>query len=246
MLEAFAEGKDAYAMMGSQFTGKPYEECYKNPDGSDTEIRKQMKVVLLSSMYGASKYGLSESLGISVDEAEEFRLSFFDKYRKIDAFIKETQAFAKRNGFVWIGDKARKRRLPEAMQKETFIPYGKWNDPKYAESRVINGKIRQSMRQGPNARIQGLAAIQTKITMVELDKFLNNRGWEWFAPIHDEVVIYVTDDINADDVAEIKRIMTQSYLLNGVENGTDIEIQRRWSDSITIEDFLAGKEVPGL
>src|SRR5690625_7004323 len=106
-----------------------------------------MNVVLLSSMYGASKYGLSESLGISVDEAEEFRLSFFDKYRKIDAFIKESQEFARRNGFVWIGDKARKLRLPEARKKETFIPYGKWNDPQYEKAKAYNSAIRRSDRK---------------------------------------------------------------------------------------------------
>src|SRR5699024_450271 len=242
LLKAFAEGMDAYATLASEFFGKPYEECYKLPNGDDTEERKMMKVVLLSSMYGASKYGLSGSLGISVDEAEEFRLSFFDKYRKIDAFIKESQSFAKRNGFVWIGDKMRKRRLPEARQREVKIPWGKYNEPKYEKDRVLNGAIRRSMRQGPNARIQGLAAIQTKMTMVELDKFLVRRGWEWFAPIHDEIVLYATDDINEEDIAEIDRIMTQTYLLNGVDNATDIEIQRRWSDSITAEDFL--KEVP--
>ena len=70
LLEAFKQGRDAYATLASEFFGKPYEDCYKNPDGSDTEERKQMKVVLLSSMYGASKYGLSTSLGIGVDEAE--------------------------------------------------------------------------------------------------------------------------------------------------------------------------------
>jgi len=242
LLDAFARGVDAYATLASEFFGKPYEECYKLPNGDDTEERKMMKVVLLSSMYGASKYGLSGSLGISVDEAEEFRLSFFDKYRKIDAFIKESQSFAKRNGFVWIGDKMRKRRLPEARQREVKIPWGKYNEPKYEKDRVLNGAIRRSMRQGPNARIQGLAAIQTKMTMVELDKFLVRRGWEWFAPIHDEIVLYATDDINEEDIAEIDRIMTQTYLLNGVDNATDIEIQRRWSDSITAEDFL--KEVP--
>src|SRR5699024_1405968 len=91
LLDAFREGRDAYATLASEFFGLPYEDCYKLPDGSDTEYRKQMKVVLLSSMYGASKYGLSGSLGISVDEAEQFRLDFFAKYRKIDAFIKETQ-----------------------------------------------------------------------------------------------------------------------------------------------------------
>lgn len=246
LLDAFARGRDAYATLASEFFQKPYEECYKLPDGSDTEERKQMKVVLLSSMYGASKYGLSDSLGISVDEAEEFRLSFFDKYRKIDAFIKESQEFARRNGFVWIGDKARKRRLPEARKKETFIPYGKWNDPQYEKAKANNSAIRRSMRQGPNARIQGLAAIQTKMTMVALDEFLTKRGWEWFAPIHDEIVLYATDDIDAEDIAEIDRIMTQTYLLNGVDNATDIEIQRRWSDSITAEEFLAGKPVPEL
>lgn len=246
LLDAFARGRDAYATLASEFFNKPYEECYKLPDGSDTEERKQMKVVLLSSMYGASKYGLSDSLGISVDEAEEFRLSFFDKYRKIDAFIKESQSFARRHGFVWIGDKARKRRLPEARMSEKKIPWGKYNDPKYAKARKLNGDIRRSMRQGPNARIQGLAAIQTKMTMVALDEFLEKRGWEWFAPIHDEIVLYATDDISAEDIAEIDRIMTQSYLLDGVDNATDIEIQRRWGDSITAEDFLNGKEVPKL
>lgn len=230
LLDAFANGVDAYATLASRFFNKPYEECYKLPDGSDTEYRKQMKVVLLSSMYGASKYGLSGSLGISVDEAEEFRLSFFDTYRKIDAFIKQTQTFANRNGFVWIGDKARKRRLPEAM----------------GNTRQYSPERNRAMRQGPNARVQGLAAIQTKATMVEMDAFLKRKGWEWFAPIHDELAIYVTDDITAEDIAEIDRIMTQTYLLDGVDNASDIEIQRRWSDSITAEEYLRGVPVPKL
>src|SRR5699024_4728491 len=206
LINAFAEGVDAYATLASEFFNKPYDECYKLPDGSDTEYRKQMKVVLLSSMYGASKYGLSDSLGIGVEEAEEFRLSFFDKYRKIDGFIKDTQAFAKRNGFVWIGDKSRKRRLPEARNKREFIPQGKWNDPKYENAKRKNRAISQAMRQGPNARVQGLAAMQTKKTMLALDELVERKGWEWFAPIHDEIVLYVTDDINEDDFAEIDRV----------------------------------------
>ncbi|MGN7387763.1 DNA polymerase [Sporosarcina sp. SAFN-015] len=246
LLDAFARGVDAYATLASEFFGKPYEECYKMPDGSDTPERKMMKVVLLSSMYGASKYGLSESLGISVEKAEQFRLDFFAKYRKIAQFIEDTQAFAKREGFVWIGDEDRKRRLPEARQKEKRIPYGKWNDPKYKKAREVNSEIRRAMRQGPNARIQGLAAIQTKVTMVALDALLKRKGWEWFAPIHDELAFITDDALTAEDIAEIDRVMTHSYLLPGVENGTDIEIQRRWSDSITARDYLAGKAVPAL
>lgn len=230
LLDAFREGRDAYATLASRFFGLPYEDCYKNPDGSDTEYRKQMKVVLLSSMYGASKYGLAQSLGISVDEAEKFRVDFFKTYRKIDAFIKETQAFANKYGFVWIGDKMRKRRLPDAK----------------GDIRRYDPKRNRAMRQGPNARIQGLAAIQTKVTLVELDKVARQRGWKHFGAIHDEIIVLMPTTATEEDFRILERVMTQSFRLAGVENKTDIEIQRRWSDSITLSEYLAGKEVPPL
>lgn len=246
LLDAFAQGMDAYASLASEFFDKPYEECYRKPDGSDTEERKRMKVVLLMSMYGASKYGLATALGISTKEAEQFLEGFFKKYRKIDAFIKRTQDFAKKNGFVWIGDKQRKRRLPDARKKREFIPYGKWNDPKYDKERRLNGSISVSMRQGPNAVIQGRAAIQTKETLIEVDRLAKDRGWKHFGAIHDEIIVLIPTSAGEEDYRELERVMTQTHLLEGVENGTDIEIQRRWGDSITLDEYLSGKEVPQL
>lgn len=230
LLDAFARGRDAYATLASKFFGKPYEEVYKNADGSDTEERKQMKVVLLSSMYGASKYGLADSLGISVDEAEKFRVDFFKTYKKIDAFIKESQTFAKKNGFVWIGDKKRKRRLPDSK-----------GGPK-----VENWQRNRSLRQGPNAKIQGLAAIQTKTTMLELQKLCERKGWRMLFTIHDEVGVLTPDNITGKDISELNEVMTQTFLLDGVENKTDIEVQRKWGESITAEEYVAGKEVPEI
>src|SRR5690625_4675688 len=230
LLDAFEQGVDAYASLASEFFDKPYEECYKNPDGSDTEERKRMKVVLLMSMYGASKYGLASALDISVDEADKFLRDFFDKYRKIDAFIKEAQAFANKNGFVWIGDKKRKRRLPDA----------KGNLKRY------DPKRNRAMRQGPNAKIQGLAAIQTKTTLIRLHEECKRRGWRLWATIHDEIIILMPEDSTREDFEKFNEIMTQTYLIDGVDNGSDIELQRRWGDSISLEDYLAGKEVPNL
>ncbi len=230
LLRAFAEGKDAYASLASEFFNKPYEDCYKLPNGDDTEERKRMKVVLLMSMYGASKYGLAQALDISPEEADKFLKDFFNKYRKIDAFIKESQRFANRNGFVWIGDKQRKRRLPEAR----------------GNMRQYDPKRNRAMRQGPNAKIQGLAAIQTKMTMLALDKLCKRKGWLLYFTIHDEVGLLVDEGITREDIEELDDVMTQTYLLDGVDNATDIEIQRRWGDSITAEEFLNGKEVPGL
>ncbi len=230
LLDAFRDGRDPYATLGSRYYGKPYEECFKLPNGDDTQVRKEMKVVLLQSLYGASKYGIAESLGITPDEAEKFRLSFFQTYRKIDAFIKRTQTFANKNGYVWIGDKQRKRRLPDAK----------------GNMRRYDPKRNRAMRQGPNARIQGLAAMQTKTTMLEIDKESKVRGWRHFGPIHDEYILLVPTDAPKDDYRRLDEIMTQSYLLDGVDNETDIEIQNRWSDAISIEEYLNGKEVPKL
>lgn len=244
LLDAFAKGVDAYATLASEFFGKPYAECYKNADGSDTAERKQMKVVLLMSMYGASKYGLATALGIKPDEAAKFLADFFAKYKKIAAFIERTQEFAKTHGFVWIGDKARKRRLPEASMKRTFIPQGKYNDPKYAEAKRKNGLISQAMRQGPNARIQGLAAIQTKVTLLRLYEVAKERGWKIWNAVHDEVLVLMPTNCTREDFEVLNEVMTQSYLLNGVDNGTDIEVQKRWSNSITADEFLRGVRVP--
>lgn len=246
LLEAFAKGVDAYATLASEFFGKPYEECYKLPNGDDTEERKKMKVVLLMSMYGASKYGLATALGITPKEAEQFLTDFFAKYSKIDAFIKRTQDFAAKNGFVWIGDEARKRRLPDAAMKRAFIPNGKYNDPKYAEAKRKNGLISLSMRQGPNAKIQGLAAIQTKVTMIKLAEVAKERGWKLWSTTHDEVQILMPTSIGDYDLRLLDEVMTQSFIFEGVENKTDIDVQKRWSNSISAADFLRGVPVPEM
>lgn len=222
LLDAFKHDRDPYATLASKFFNKPYEECYKNDDGSDTKEREMMKVVLLSSMYGASKYGLSGSLGITIDEAEDFRRNFFNTYKNIDKFIKRTQNFVRRNGFVWIGDEERKRRLPIARS----------NNPMH------EGEKRRALRQGPNARIQGLASIQTKRTMIELDKVCKERGWSLFYTIHDEIAVLMPEDATKEDIDKFEEIMTQTYLLDGVENKADVEIQKVWSQSKTPEEWF--------
>src|SRR5699024_2806537 len=107
-------------------------------------------------------------------------------------------------------------------------------------------KRNRAMRQGPNAGIQGLASIQTKITTIELDKLCKRKGWSMYFTIHDEIGVLVNDDLTKEDIEVLYYVMTKTYLLDGVENKTDIEIQRRWGDSITAEDYINGKEVPKL
>src|SRR5690625_6437379 len=82
-----------------------------------------MKVVLLSSMYGASKFGLSRTLGISVDEAEEFRQTFFDTYKRIGAFSDKRQPLPKRNGSLWLAVKPGTNRFRAARKRPKPRPH---------------------------------------------------------------------------------------------------------------------------
>lgn len=245
LIEAFEKEVDAYATLASRFFKKPYEEVYKLPNGEDTPERLQMKVVLLMSMYGASKYGVAQALNISPEEAETFLENFFKEYSKIAAFINETHEFVKKHGFVWIGDKQRKRRLPEAKMKREFIPFGKWNDPKYEKARMHNSRISKSMRQSPNARVQGLGAIQTKMVLLAIQKEAKKRDWKMWTTRHDDISVLMNDDEHlTDNLYRLDELMTQTYLLDGVKNKTDIELQKRWSKSISFEDYLRGVPIP--
>lgn len=245
LIDAFARGVDAYATLASEFFGKPYEECYKLPDGTDTPERLKMKVVLLMSMYGASKFGLAQALNIPEKEAEQFLEDFFNKYTKIDAFIKETHEHAKKHGFVWIDDKMRKRRLPEAQWERKFIPYGKWGDPAYEDARIHNSRISKTMRQSPNSRVQGLGAIQTKKVLIAIENESKLRDWQLWTTRHDDISVLMNDDETlVDNLYRLNDLMINTYLLDGVANKTDIELQKRWSNSISFEDYLDGKPIP--
>lgn len=242
LIDAFLTNRDPYAMMASEFYGKPYEECYKNPDGSDTPERKEFKVVWLALLYGMSNYTMAENLGISVKEAEAFREKIFGTMPVLAEWIRGNEEFAKKHGFVWADKQQRKRRLPEAKNPRKFIPYGKWKDPKYEQARKHNAAINRAMRQATNARVQGSSSVQTKVTMLRAWEYCKQReGWALWATVHDELIFEIPEDFTREDAEIIRDIMINSYKWGDVvPNGTDLEVGYRWGQFVTIDDWLNG------
>lgn len=239
IIGAFADGLDNYAMMASKTFKLPYNECYKNPDGSDTKPRKDMKVIYLAKMYGMGVNSLAKLLGTSKYEAKKFSESFDAELPELTKWINDNTAFVKKFGFVWIGREQRKRRLPKAKEKTHNIPWGKYWDDEFKEKRLHNADVNKAVRQATNARVQGEAAIMTKVTMLEMDEYLETIGGFIVAPIHDEIVQETSDTITRQQIAKIKDVMVNSYTFEKIGNGTDLEFFfERWGEGIAEKDLV--------
>src|SRR5699024_8144252 len=141
--------------------GKTAEEC-----GRGSIYRDMMKTGILATMYGTRPKTLANQLDINEKEAREFLDQFADKYRKVDAWVKGNEEFARKHGYVemYLG---RKRRLPDARKRG------------YEQFRA--------MRQATNAIIQGSAAIHTKLTLLAVHELCQRKGWTLAFTVHDEI-----------------------------------------------------------
>lgn len=218
LIEAYQNGRDVYASLASEFYGKPYEDC-----GDGTPERKAMKVVVLAVLYGMGPGALADMLDISMDEAKRFMADFFAKMPNIQRWINETQAYAKKNGYVWMDKQQRKRRLPDAKRRVSgYVP-----------------EVNRALRQGPNAVIQGTSAIQSKETIVALYEFCKRKGWRLWSQCHDEAFVLAPDTVTREEIAEFEQIMIGTYVFGDIPNKSDIEFYSRWGEGISIDEWFA-------
>lgn len=246
----YLTGQDLYSTLASKTFNVPLEDCL---DGS--KYRKMMKFGLLSVMYGTSMFTLSEQLGISVDEAEQFIKDFFEAYPKVKQFLTETSQHADEYGFVQTLDGRKRRfighqsiakqykaveakivqilgRKPENIWKEKSVP----RDLKQAYWNVAS-QYQRVARQSANAIIQGSSADMTKKVMVELYKWVQQKeGFKILGTVHDEVLLEVPDTITKAEVEEFKAIMVNTCQYS-VPMKTDVEVAKRWGQGVHIDKW---------
>lgn len=216
LLEAFRTGRDPYIALAASAFGIRESEVSK-----DSVERKKAKTGFLAYIYGTGDRTMSEQLGISVREAHELKKKLGQQMQNLAAWSNGNREFVKRNGYVWIGDNCRKRRLPDAKKGE-FRP----------------------LLQCTNARVQGEAAIQTKVTMNNMCKVLaefreNGREFRQLATVHDEILVEAPFDITEQERDKLVDVMTQSYLLDDVDNESDVEIYtQRWGEAVRWDEFV--------
>jgi len=163
--QAFRDGLDIHAMTASQMFGVPVE-------GMDPMIRRRAKAINFGVIYGISAFGLANNLRIPREEAKAFIDAYFEKFPGIRAYMDDTVARAKRQGYV-----------------ETLFGR-RIHTPEIAASGPRAG---MAQRAAINAPIQGSAADVIRRAMIRIPGAMAAEGLSgrMLLQVHDELLFEV-------------------------------------------------------
>ena len=203
---AFAAGSDIHRYVAAQVFGVGLDEV-------DADQRRKAKAVNFGIIYGQTPFGLSRSIGVSVEEAAAFIKDYFGRYPDITRFIESTIESARKNGYVetLLG---RRRPLPNIAS--------------------ANRNVRElAQRMAVNTVVQGSAADVIKVAMVNLYRRIQREGLglRMILQVHDELVFELPTD-QAQEMTQLVR--------HEMEHAIDLDVPLL-VDVATGPDWLACK-----
>lgn len=158
------------------------------------DLRKNAKNVNFGAQYDAQAPKLAETLIIPVADAQAFLEAKFAMFPRFEAWKEEVKAEAARLGYVTTCMGARRH------LRSSILSDNKWD-------------VEKALRQGPNFKIQGSSAEQTKLAMARIWRsgVLWNYDVVFFAPIHDELVFSVHRDHALEVIKVFHDAMVEPY-----------------------------------
>ena len=144
----FATGEDIHSRTAQEVFGVA-------PFAQTREHRRVAKVINFGVIYGLSRFGLAQQLGIDTKEAAKFIAAYFERYSGVKKYLDAQIAEVRKAGFTktLFG---RIRPIPEINSPQP-------NLRNFAE------------RTAMNTPMQGAAADLIKLAMIELDRRLARR-----------------------------------------------------------------------
>lgn len=201
LVEAFGAGVDIHTATAARLFGT-------EPADVTLGQRSKAKMVSYGLAYGMEAYGLSQRLGVPVEEAAVILAAYFEAFPKVRAYMDATVAEARSRGYTetLFG---RRRPIPELTS--------------------TNFRVRQAgERQAMNAAIQGLAADLFKVALVRLDHALTAGGCSarLILQVHDEVLVEVPPSEE-----EMVEEMTRQAMTGAGELDVPLEVNLSWGQS---------------
>jgi DNA polymerase-1 len=182
--EAFGQGHDFHATIAAKIHGVERSAV-------SSAMRNQVKQFSYGIAYGMSTYGVSQRLGVEMDEAANFVEAYYAQFPKVKEFLASQVDKAKIDGFTTTMF-GRRRYLPE-LQSANF------------RLRALGE------RMALNAPIQGSAADILKRAMINVDQALRKEPLgKMLLTVHDELVFEVPSEKLSEARALIEREMIEA------------------------------------
>ena len=184
LLKAFHEGLDVHKATAAEVFGL-------TPDTVSSEQRRYAKTINFGLIYGMSAFGLAKALGIDNTAAKNYIARYFERFAGVKNYMDATREQAKALGYV---ETVFGRRL---MLPEINSP----NGPRRAGAE----------RAAINAPMQGTAADLIKLSMVAVQKALDEQGkaTKVIMQVHDELVFEVPESEVEWVRTEVPRLMAE-------------------------------------
>ncbi|MBR6681407.1 MAG: DNA polymerase I [Clostridia bacterium] len=195
MINAFIDGTDIHTVTASQVFNTPLE--FVTP-----EQRKRAKAVNFGIIYGMGDFSLATDIKVTKKQAAEYIQSYFDKYPKVDEYLKNVVEQAKNDGYVTTLY-GRRRYIPDLKSGKAVLR-------KFGE------------RVAMNSPIQGTAADIIKLAMVNTEKALSESGIDasLILQVHDELIV----EANVNCAEQAKEIL-QREMENAVKLSVPLTVE---------------------
>jgi len=183
-----------------------------SPEQITDDQRREAKTVNFGIIYGLSKYGLSQQLGIEEAEAELWLFRFFEKYHMTKRYMEETSAFCKKYGYV------------EALsgRRRYFPSWEEFDERKIKE--VINFPI------------QATASDILLYGAIAVDRLLRGRKSFLVLEVHDSLLLNIHKS-ELGIIPDIQEAMTtyfKQFMIFESPVKVDVKIGENWGE---MEDY---------
>ncbi|MGD1992663.1 MAG: DNA polymerase I, partial [Anaerolineae bacterium] len=205
LLSAFQRGEDIHTTTAAAIFEVSLDEV--TPDQ-----RRFAKVVNFGLIYGMSAYSLARSADLTLAEAEHFIDQYFGRFPKVRAYLDNTIAQAKREGYV------------ETLSgRRRYFPVLQSTAPGQERAR------RRAQREAVNAPIQGSAADIINRAMLQLHRTLRDRGLsaQMIIQVHDELILEVPQAEMSAVAPLVCQVMESAYTLEAPLK-VDLKVGPNW------------------
>ncbi|MBR2722149.1 MAG: DNA polymerase I [Clostridia bacterium] len=205
LIDAFLGGVDVHTATAAKVFGVSAEEV-------TPEMRKKAKAVNFGIMYGIGAFSLSDDIGVSRAEAQEYIDQYLAGYPKVDAYLKQVISDAYDTGYVTTLF-GRRRYIPELSGSNKM-------QQKFGE------------RVAMNSPIQGTAADVIKLAMIRAHKALAEAGIDarLLLQVHDELLIEAHSSC-AEQAFSILQDAMEGAVAYAVPLDVDIHVGQTWYDA---------------